>query len=176
MQRGLGLIPGQGTRSHVPKWRRKSLHATTKTQHSQINKLLKKRKLKLKNSFRLKRLLPHPLFAFLLCKKVWLDWVISPASALCRAQKSQRWIWGLSFRGFQLREETSVEMGRCPDSPRGHRGGGQLCGVRRGASGFQRSSVWKVGVQQEAVAERTEWPVGQLNELHLLQCPGCAAA
>ena len=75
-----------------------------------------------------------------------------------------------------MREETSVEMGSCPDRPRGHRGGGQLCGVRRGASGFQRSSVCKVGVQQEAVAERTEWPVGQLNELHLLQCPGCAAA
>ena len=33
---GLGSIPGQGTRSHVPQL--KTLHATTKTQHSQINK------------------------------------------------------------------------------------------------------------------------------------------
>ena len=32
----LGLIPGQGTRSHMPQL--KILHATTKTQHSQINK------------------------------------------------------------------------------------------------------------------------------------------
>lgn len=35
-----------------------------------------------------------------------------------------------------MREETSVEMGRCPDRPKGHRGGGQLCGVRCGESGF----------------------------------------
>ena len=33
---GLGSIPAQGTRSHMP--RLKTLHATTKSQHSQINK------------------------------------------------------------------------------------------------------------------------------------------
>ena len=33
---GLGLIPGQGTRSHMLQL--KILHAATKTQHSQINK------------------------------------------------------------------------------------------------------------------------------------------
>ena len=33
-----GLIPGQGTRSHMPHRRLKILHATTKTRHSQIKK------------------------------------------------------------------------------------------------------------------------------------------
>ena len=33
---GPGSIPGQGTRFHIPQL--KILHATTKTQHSQINK------------------------------------------------------------------------------------------------------------------------------------------
>ena len=34
---GLGLIPGQGTRSHMPQLRLKILRASTKTQCSQIN-------------------------------------------------------------------------------------------------------------------------------------------
>ena len=38
--RGLGSIPGQGTRSHMPQL--KILHAATKTQCSQINKYVKK--------------------------------------------------------------------------------------------------------------------------------------
>ena len=43
---GLGWIPGQGTRSHMLQLRdcmvqQKVLHATTKTQHSQINKYTK---------------------------------------------------------------------------------------------------------------------------------------
>ena len=36
---GVGLIPGQGTRSHTPQL--KIPHATTKTQHSQIKNILK---------------------------------------------------------------------------------------------------------------------------------------
>ena len=39
---GLGSIPGQGTRSHMPQL--KILRATTKTQHSQKNKKKKKKK------------------------------------------------------------------------------------------------------------------------------------
>ena len=40
---GPGSFPGQGTRSHMLQW--KIPHATTKTQHSQINKkILKKKK------------------------------------------------------------------------------------------------------------------------------------
>ena len=35
---GLGLIPGQGTRSYMLQWRSKIPHAATKTQHSQTNK------------------------------------------------------------------------------------------------------------------------------------------
>ena len=47
---GLGSIPGQGTRSHMPQLKMpqtatKILHAATKTRHSQINKkILKKKK------------------------------------------------------------------------------------------------------------------------------------
>ena len=49
-----GLIPVQGTRSHMPHRRLKILRATTKTQHSQIKKQInkyffKKRKEKLRN-------------------------------------------------------------------------------------------------------------------------------
>ena len=33
----LSSTPGQGTRSHMPQW--KIPHATTKTQHSHINKI-----------------------------------------------------------------------------------------------------------------------------------------
>ena len=45
--RGPGLIPSQGTRSHMPQLRvhmpqLKSPHAATKTRHSQINILIKK--------------------------------------------------------------------------------------------------------------------------------------
>ena len=42
MQEDLGLIFGQGTRYHTAQL--KILHATTKTQHSQINELIKKKK------------------------------------------------------------------------------------------------------------------------------------
>ena len=38
---GPGSIPGQGTRSHMPQ---PSLHAATKTQNSQVNKLKKEKK------------------------------------------------------------------------------------------------------------------------------------
>ena len=46
---GLGSIPGQGTRSHMPQLRArmpqlKTPHAATKTRRSQINKYLKKLK------------------------------------------------------------------------------------------------------------------------------------
>ena len=34
----LGLIPGQGTRSHMPQWKSKVLCAIAKTWHSQISK------------------------------------------------------------------------------------------------------------------------------------------
>ena len=37
-----GSIPGQGTRSHMQQQRSKILHASTKTQHSQINKMFLK--------------------------------------------------------------------------------------------------------------------------------------
>ena len=40
----LGLIPGQGTRSHMPQLRSKILSASNKTQCSQINELIKKKK------------------------------------------------------------------------------------------------------------------------------------
>ena len=43
--RGLGLIPGQGTKSHMPLL--KILHATTKTRHRLINKYLKRPKLQI---------------------------------------------------------------------------------------------------------------------------------
>ena len=39
---GSGLIPGQGTRSHMPQQRSKIPPAETKTQCSQINKLKNK--------------------------------------------------------------------------------------------------------------------------------------
>ena len=41
---GPGLIPGQGTRSHMQQQRSKILHASTKTKCSQINKIKKKKK------------------------------------------------------------------------------------------------------------------------------------
>ena len=42
MQEDLGSIFGQGTRYHTVQL--KILHATSKTQHSQINELIKKKK------------------------------------------------------------------------------------------------------------------------------------
>ena len=57
---GLGSIPGQGTRSHMPQLRvhkpqPKVLHATTKTWHSQINEyFLKKRIIPLKKKKQIK--------------------------------------------------------------------------------------------------------------------------
>ena len=42
---GLGVIPDQGTGSHVPQWRLKSPCATAKTRHSQINKSIQQKRL-----------------------------------------------------------------------------------------------------------------------------------
>ena len=80
--RGMGSIPGQGTRSHMPPLRvhmpqLKILHATTKARCSQINKYFRKRKKEwVKRRSQLSSLLPIVGF------REQVKWRLSPACLL----------------------------------------------------------------------------------------------
>lgn len=123
----------------------------------------------MKNSFRLKKDLPPPSVCFSTPQEGMTRLSHFTTSALCRAQKSQRWIWGLSFRGFQLRQETSVEMGRCPPSKGTQRECGQLWGETLGI-GFPEKLSVESRCPARGRGREDRAPISQLNELHLLQC------
>ena len=118
---GMGLIPGQGTRSHMLPLRvhmpqLKILHATTKTRYRQINKYFSKRKKEwVKRRGQLSSLLPIVGF------REQVKWRLSPACLL--GHQSFHHLWGSSHslqHVLWVSCQVATRMkcsspGRCPD-------------------------------------------------------------